>query len=102
MSRSLAKRAYDATWGRLFATIYDRTLAATEAAGLGDRRGALLAGAKLWRIEQLPDGSWRLLPKSVPAAKEPLALSAIGASSATLARSDPADDRQRWRFVAEP
>ncbi len=45
MSRSLAKRAYDATWGRLFAAIYDRSLAATEEAGLGDRRAALLAGA---------------------------------------------------------
>ncbi len=45
MSNSLAKRAYDATWGRLFAVIYDRSLAATEEAGLGDRRAALLAGA---------------------------------------------------------
>lgn len=45
MSDSLAKRAYDATWGRLFAAIYDRSLAATEAAGLGDRRATLLAGA---------------------------------------------------------
>lgn len=45
MKRSLVRRAYDATWGRLFARIYDRSLAATEAAGLGDRRTALLAGA---------------------------------------------------------
>lgn len=45
MSGSPAKRAYDATWGRLFAAIYDRSLAATEEAGLGDRRAALLAGA---------------------------------------------------------
>ncbi len=39
------RRVYDATWGRLFAAIYNRTLAATEEAGLGDRRATLLAGA---------------------------------------------------------
>ena len=33
---------------------------------------------QLWRIEELSDGTWRVMPKSVPNAKEPLALSAIG------------------------
>lgn len=45
MTGSPLQRAYDATWGRLFAAIYDRSLAATEEAGLGDRRAELLAGA---------------------------------------------------------
>lgn len=39
-------RVYDATWGRLFAALYDRGLAATEEAGLGEMRRELLAGAK--------------------------------------------------------
>lgn len=38
-------RVYEATWGRGFAAIYDRMLAATEEAGLRDRRRALLAEA---------------------------------------------------------
>jgi ubiquinone/menaquinone biosynthesis C-methylase UbiE len=32
-------------WGRIFARFYDRAMAATEAAGLADRRGLLLAEA---------------------------------------------------------
>ena len=47
---------------------------------------------QLWRIEQLPDGAWRIMSK----AKEPLALSAIGSSFATLAKFDPKSDKQRW------
>jgi ubiquinone/menaquinone biosynthesis C-methylase UbiE len=38
-------RVYDATWGRLFATLYDRGLKSTEEAGLRQMRRELLAGA---------------------------------------------------------
>jgi ubiquinone/menaquinone biosynthesis C-methylase UbiE len=38
-------RIYDATWGRLFAAAYDRSLKATEEAGLRQMRRELLAGA---------------------------------------------------------
>ena len=38
-------RIYDATWGRLFAAVYDRGLKSTEEAGLRDMRRELLAGA---------------------------------------------------------
>jgi ubiquinone/menaquinone biosynthesis C-methylase UbiE len=38
-------RGYDATWGRLFAAAYDRSLKATEEAGLRRLRTELLAGA---------------------------------------------------------
>ena len=40
-----AKRVYDATWGRFFAAVYERSLAATEEAGLRERRRELLARA---------------------------------------------------------
>jgi arabinan endo-1,5-alpha-L-arabinosidase len=49
-------------------------------------------------MDQLADGSWRIMPKSVPNSKEPLALSAVGSSFATLAKFDPKSDRQRWLF----
>ena len=47
---------------------------------------------QLWRIEQLPDGAWRIIPKS----RQPFALSAVGSSFATLAKFDTASDKQRW------
>ncbi len=53
---------------------------------------------QLWRLDQLTDGTWRIMPKSTPNSKETLALSAIGSSFATLAKFDPASDKQRWLF----
>lgn len=38
-------RIYDATWGRLFAAVYDRGLKATEEAGLREMRRETLSGA---------------------------------------------------------
>ena len=65
----------------------DRELTATAFTG---------AQEQLWRIDQLIDGSYRLSPKAVPGTSEALALSAFGSSFATLAKFDPASDRQRW------
>ncbi len=45
------KRAYDATWGRAFAAMYDRALANTEEAGMRDRRHELLSGARGRTVE---------------------------------------------------
>jgi ubiquinone/menaquinone biosynthesis C-methylase UbiE len=39
-------RIYDATWGRLFAALYDRGLSGTEEAGLREMRRELLAQAR--------------------------------------------------------
>ena len=49
------------------------------------------APEQLWRIEQLPDGVWRITSKS-----KALAISAIGSSFATLAQFDAKSDKQRW------
>jgi arabinan endo-1,5-alpha-L-arabinosidase len=49
-------------------------------------------------MDQLTDGTWRIMPKTVPNTKESLALSAIGSSSATLGRFNPDSDKQRWRL----
>jgi arabinan endo-1,5-alpha-L-arabinosidase len=56
--------------------------------------------AQLWRIDQLTDGSYRIMPKAIPGTPDPLALSAVGSSMPTLARFDPASDRQRWHIGA--
>lgn len=55
--------------------------------------------AQLWRLDQLADGSYRLMPK-LSAARN-MALSAIGSSTPTLQRFDPNSDRQRW-WLKEP
>ena len=53
---------------------------------------------QLWRLDQLTDGTWRIMPKFASTANESLVLSAIGSSFATLAKFDPASDKQRWLF----
>jgi arabinan endo-1,5-alpha-L-arabinosidase len=59
-----------------------------------------LTGAteQLWRIDQLTDGTYRIMPKSVPGGRAGLALVAIGASTPTLAKFDPASPAGRWTF----
>jgi arabinan endo-1,5-alpha-L-arabinosidase len=74
----------------------DRSLAASEDAELVVLPAFTGGPEQLWRIEQLPDGAWRLMPK----AKQPLAVSAIGSSFATLAKFDSNSDKQRWLIKA--
>ncbi len=77
----------------------ERSLTATAARELS---AAPFTGAaeQLWRIDQLTDGSYRISPRSVPGAAEPLVLSAVGSSMTTLATFDPASDRQHWLLRA--
>jgi arabinan endo-1,5-alpha-L-arabinosidase len=53
---------------------------------------------QLWRLDQLSDGTWRIIPKFASDAGLSLALSAVGSSFATLAKFDPSSDKQRWLF----
>ncbi len=53
---------------------------------------------QLWRLDQLTDGTWRIMPKFASVTKESLAISAIGSSFATIAKYNPASDKQRWLF----
>jgi arabinan endo-1,5-alpha-L-arabinosidase len=76
----------------------DRTLAATDDAELVVVPTFTGAPEQLWRIDQLTDGTYRVMPKHVPQSNEPMALSAVGSSTPTLARFNPASDRQRWLF----
>ncbi|QAY75933.1 family 43 glycosylhydrolase [Sphingosinicella sp. BN140058] len=56
------------------------------------------ADAQLWRIDQLTNGRYRIMPKTGTAAGKDAALIAIGASTPTLARFDPANDAGQWSF----
>jgi arabinan endo-1,5-alpha-L-arabinosidase len=56
------------------------------------------APEQLWRIDQLTDGAYRIMPKSMPNSTEPMALTAAGRSTPTLAKFDPKSDKARWNF----
>ena len=73
----------------------DRALAATEDSELTVLPAFTGGPEQLWRIDQLTDGTYRVMPKGVPG---PLALSAVGSSTPTLATFTPDSDRQRWLF----
>ncbi|MCB1097697.1 MAG: family 43 glycosylhydrolase [Verrucomicrobiae bacterium] len=93
--------------GYLGSPYFKITIAGTERTLAATADGELIALAKytggpeqLWRIDQLTDGTWRLMPKGLPGADESLALSAIGSSSATLGKFAPASDKHRWLITA--
>jgi arabinan endo-1,5-alpha-L-arabinosidase len=76
----------------------ERALAATAEGELVAVRHFTGAPEQLWRIDQLTDGTYRIMPKEIPGSKEQLALSAVGSSMPTLAKFDPSSDRQRWHI----
>jgi arabinan endo-1,5-alpha-L-arabinosidase len=78
----------------------DRALAATAEGELVSVPAFSGAPEELWRFDQLADGTWRIMPKSVPNSNGSLALSAIGSSFATLAKFNPESDKQRWLIKA--
>jgi arabinan endo-1,5-alpha-L-arabinosidase len=78
----------------------ERSLAATSEGELTVLSAFTGAAEQLWRIDQLADGTYRLMPKAVPDSKATMALSAIGGSSPTLERIDARTDRQRWLLRA--
>ncbi len=78
----------------------ERALAATEGAELTTVPAFTGAPEQLWRIDQLIDGSYRIMPKEVPNSKESYALTAVGGSTPTLAKFDPTSDKARWTFQA--
>ncbi len=76
----------------------DRALAATADAEVVAVPAFTGAPEQLWRIDQLTDGTYRIMPKLVPNTTEPLVLTAVGYSTPTLAKFDPNSDKSRWNF----
>ena len=75
-----------------------RALAATEAEELVTVPAFTGADEQLWRIEQLIDGSYRIMPKSVPGHDEPLARICTGDSTVALGKYDFNSDNSKWNF----
>ncbi len=55
---------------------------------------------QLWRIDQLTDGTYRIMPKAVPGSEEKLALVSLGDRTPTLAKFDMNSDNSKWNFKA--
>lgn len=56
------------------------------------------APEQLWRIDQLTDGTFRIMPKVVPGTDEKLALISSGDSTPTLGKFDMNSDNSKWNF----
>jgi arabinan endo-1,5-alpha-L-arabinosidase len=78
----------------------DRALAATADAEVITVPAFTGAPEQLWRIDQFPDGTYRIMPKVVPNSKDSLALVSSGDSTPTLAKCDMNSDNSKWNFKA--
>jgi arabinan endo-1,5-alpha-L-arabinosidase len=79
----------------------DRALTATAEAEVITLPTFAGAPEQLWRIDQLTDGTYRIMPKVVPNSKEPLALVSAGDSTPSLARFDINSDNSKWNLKAQ-
>jgi arabinan endo-1,5-alpha-L-arabinosidase len=78
----------------------DRALAATADAELITVPKFTGAPEQLWRIDQLTDGTYRIMPKVVPNSGKKLALLSSGDSTPTLGEFDFNSDNSKWNFKA--
>ena len=77
----------------------ERALAATSDAELTAVPQFTGAPEQLWRIEQLTDGTFRIMPKSVPGHEgEQFAIVCTGDSTAALGKYDFNSDNSKWNF----
>ncbi|HOD68637.1 MAG TPA: family 43 glycosylhydrolase [Bacteroidaceae bacterium] len=76
----------------------DRALAATADGEVQVVYKFTGADEQLWRIDQLTDGTFRIMPKRVPGHSEPLALVSMGDCSPTLAKFNFKSDNSKWYF----
>jgi arabinan endo-1,5-alpha-L-arabinosidase len=74
----------------------DRALSAAEGARLVTVPAFTGADEELWRIEQLTDGTWRILPKSVPGCGEALCLGCVADSTPALLSFNFDSDNCKW------
>ena len=93
------------TTGYLGGPYYKIVLSGTERALAATANGEVItvpnftgAPEQLWRIDQLTDGTYRIMPKVVPDSDKKLALVSSGDSTPTLAEFDFRSDNSKWNF----
>ena len=75
----------------------DRALTATEGAEL-ESAPFTGADAQLWQIDQLTDGTYRIMPKAVPGCDEALCLVSVADSTPSLAKFNFNSDNCKWNL----
>src|SRR5690606_2652012 len=76
----------------------ERALAATADAEVETVPAFNGAPEQLWRIDQLTDGTFRIMPKVVPNSDKKFALVSSGDSTPTLAEFNMNSDNAKWNF----
>ncbi|MBP1615080.1 MAG: abn-ts 3 [Bacteroidetes bacterium] len=76
----------------------DRALAATANAEVVTVPEFTGAPEQLWRLDQLTDGTYRIMPKKVPDTDRKLALVSVGDSTPALGEFDMNSDNSKWNF----
>lgn len=76
-----------------------RTLTATADKELTTEASFSGKAEQLWQIDQLTDGTYRIMPKAVPGTRERLVLYSAGDSTPTLAPFDMKSDNSKWEFL---
>ena len=76
----------------------DRALAATADAEVVTVPSFTGAAEQIWRIDQLTDGTYRIMPKEIPNSNKQYALVSSGDSTPTLAKFDMSSDNSKWNF----
>ncbi len=76
----------------------NRALAATADAEVVTVPEFTGAPEQLWRLDQLTDGTYRIMPKKVPNTDRKLALISVGDSTPTLGEFDMNSDNSKWNF----
>ena len=74
----------------------NRALAAAEGATLTTVEEFTGAANQLWRIDQLIDGTYRIMPKEIPGCDLPLCLVSVADSTPGLAKFDFGNDNCKW------
>jgi len=77
-----------------------RALAATDDASVITVPAFTGAPEQLWQIDQLTDGTYRIMPKVIPGSNKKLALVSSGDSTPVLAAFDVNSDNSKWNFKA--
>ena len=78
----------------------NRALAATADAEVVSVPEFTGADEQLWRIDQLTDGKYRIMPKKFANSKKTLALVSAGDCTPTLAKFDMKSDNSKWNLKA--
>jgi arabinan endo-1,5-alpha-L-arabinosidase len=87
-----------APYYKIVITGTDRALAATADARVITVPAFTGAPEQLWKIDQLTDGTYRIMPKAVPNSNEKFALVSSGDSTPALAKFNVNSDNSKWNF----